>query len=255
MRVKCFGCDKILEAANASAASDAFVAHVREAHKWSYPEKALRTYATNYGEAGERISTDTERLDEIREIVIHRVTAERISDWLSFFDRDAFAGNPGWASCYCLGPNVPAPKDNPARPWREARAMTAERLRCAATFGYLAYVDGKPAGWVNASKRSDYGLFGAVEDGGPAAETMIGVSCFVIAPPYRRHGVASALLDRVIADALSRGAAFIEAYPHTRPEDGDAGHFRGSRSRYEARGFKPATTVGNHTVMRLSAAR
>jgi len=41
--------------------------------------------------------------------------------------------------------------------------------------------------------------------------------CFVIAPPFRRHGVASALLDRVLADASNRGASWIEAATPERP--------------------------------------
>ena len=68
---------------------------------------------------------------------------------------------------------------------------TSERY----SFGYLAYVNGQPAGWVNASSRSDYGLYRRVDPDGPEPQSVIGVSCFLIAPPFRRHGVASALLD------------------------------------------------------------
>ena len=77
---------------------------------------------------------------------------------------------------------------------------------------------------------------------------MIGVSCFVIAPPFRRHGIASALLDRVIADASARGAAWIEGYPLNKPEESDAGHFRGPRSMYDARGFEPIKVRERDTV-------
>ena len=83
---------------------------------------------------------------------------------------------------------------------------------------------------------------------------MIGVSCFVIAPPFRRHGVASALLDRVIADASARGAAWIEAYPRNDPEQNDAAHFRGPRSMYDARGFEPVQVRDRDTVVRLPVA-
>ena len=82
---------------------------------------------------------------------------------------------------------------------------------------------------------------------------MIGVSCFVIAPPFRRHGIAAALLDRVIADAAARGAAWIEGYPHNTPEASDPGHFRGPRSMYDARGFAPIQVREHDTVVRLSA--
>jgi GNAT superfamily N-acetyltransferase len=126
----------------------------------------------------------------------------------------------------------------------------AKRLEAGETFGYLAYVDGRPAGWVNASLRSDYGLYRSVDAAGPEPRTVIGVSCFVVAPPFRRHGVASALLDRVIEDAPSRRAAWIEGYPRNEPEAGDAGHFRGPRSMYEARGFVPVEVRGRDTVVR-----
>jgi GNAT superfamily N-acetyltransferase len=254
VQVKCFGCNALLEAADADAAADAFVAHAKADHKWPYKEDALRTYAANYAEAGERISTDTERLPEIGAVTVFPAT-DRVDDWLSFFDCEAFAGNPGWASCYCLEPNVPTTREDPERPWRTARATTADRLRCGATYGYLAYAGGAPAGWVNASKRADCGLFRDVDPNGPDAQTVIGISCFVIAPPFRRHRIASVLLDRVIADAPSRGASWIEAYPHNTPEAGDAGHFRGTRAMYEARGFKPVEEKKNYTVMRLPAHR
>jgi GNAT superfamily N-acetyltransferase len=72
----------------------------------------------------------------------------------------------------------------------------------------------------------------------------------VIAPPFRRHGIAAALLDRVIADASARGASWIEGYPHNAPEAGDAGHFRGPRSMYDARGFVPIAVREHDTVVR-----
>ena len=99
--------------------------------------------------------------------------------------------------------------------------------------------------------RADYGLFRSVDPDGPAPASVIGVSCFVIAAPFRRHGIASALLDRVIADAAARGASWIEGYPHNSPEDSAAAHFRGSRSLYDARGFEPIEVRERDTVMRL----
>jgi GNAT superfamily N-acetyltransferase len=251
--VKCFGCDALIAADDFDAVADAFVAHGKESHTWPYPEEAIRNYARNYAEATERLSGDTERRAEIGDITVHPVTKDRIDDWLRFFDHDAFAGNPDWASCYCLEPHLPATPEQPERPWRETRATVAERLRGGTTFGYLAYVDGRPAGWVNASMRSDYGLYRDIDPDGPEATSVIGVSCFVIAPPFRRHGIASTLLDRVIADAPARGAAWIEGYPRNKPEESDAGHFRGPRSIYDARGFEPIKVRERDTVVRLSA--
>ena len=252
MRAKCFECGAVIEADDVA---EAFVAHGHEKHTWPYPDDALRIYARNYADAVERLDGPTERLQVIGEVTVHPVSADRVDDWLRLFDRDAFPDNPDWASCYCLEPHAPAPPENPERPWRETRAIMIDRLRAGATFGYLAYVDGKPVGWVNASMRSAYSIFDPVEAGGPEPRSIIGVSCFVIAPPYRGHRVASALLDRVIADAPGRGAAFIEGYPRNQPAEGDAGHFRGARSMYEARGFEPVVVGERHTVMRREAGR
>jgi GNAT superfamily N-acetyltransferase len=252
LKLECEGCHAVIEASDVAALSDAFVAHARSSHTWSYPEQALRNFARNYGEATERLAEASGRLPEIGDVTVHPVTPERVDEWLAFFDRDAFAGNPSWASCFCLEPHAPATREEPERPWRTSRAMMAQRLGCGATFGYLAFVGGRPAGWVNASKRSDYGLYRSVDPGGPDPASVIGVSCFVVAPPFRRHGVASALLDRVIADAAGRGASWVEGYPRNEPDASDAGHFRGPRSMYEARGFEVAETRERDTVMRLA---
>ena len=255
MHVKCFKCDALIEAADTDAVVEAFLVHGQQEHHWSHPERALRNYARNYAEAVERLTGPTERLSTIGAIAIHPMTQERIADWLQFFDRDAFADNPDWGSCYCLEPHVPATPDLPERPWRDTRAAMAQRFRACTTFGYLAYVDGRPAGWVNASLRSDYGLYRNIDPTGPDPASVIGVSCFVVAPPFRRHGLASALLDRVIADAPGRGAGWVEGYPINEPEDGDARQFRGARSMYDARGFRPIVKRDRDTVVRLRCSR
>ena len=141
MFIECFAGDARLEGDDADAIVEAFLRHAAEDHDWSYPEKALRNYARNCAEAQERVTGPTERLDQIGEVTIQPVTVDRIDDWLDFFDHDGFAGNPDWASCYCLEPHAPPTEDEPERAWRETRAMMIERLRGGGTFGYLAYVD------------------------------------------------------------------------------------------------------------------
>jgi len=253
VNIKCFDCDEQIEAEDAEAAVRAFVAHGQGRHAWSYPEKAIMNYARNYAEATVRLTGDTERLPEIADLSVHPVTEDRIDDWLRLFDHDAFVGNPDWASCYCLEPHLTAPPELPEHSWRETRMAVTGRLREGTTFGYLAYADGRAVGWVNASLRSDYGLYQLVDPDGPDPRSVIGISCFIISPPFRRHGVASVLLDRVISDAAARGASWIEGYPHSEPRTTDAGHFRGPRSMYEARGFQPIEVRKNYIVMRRRA--
>lgn len=252
MRTGCFECSAPIEADTLEALGDALLTHARSQHEWPYPDQAIR----NYAEATQRLTGPSERLDEIGEIVVEPVTPERLDDWTSFFDHDAFVGRPEWAACYCLEPHVEAEGPPPEDPtftgidlphWSENRAGMSERLRSGGAYGYLAYVDGRPAGWVNASMRSDYTLYASVEGADP--DRTIGVACFVIAPPYRRHGVAGALLDRVIADASSRGASWIEGYPFNE-ELGRPISFRGSRGMFEERGFTEVQRRERDTVLR-----
>jgi GNAT superfamily N-acetyltransferase len=251
MQTRCFACDAVIEAPDAEGVANAFVAHGKESHDWaSYPEQAIRNYARNDAEARQRLTGDTERLPDIGEVSMHALTEDRLDDWLRFFDHEAFADDPSFASCYCLGPHRPPTEEEPERPWRENRREVLARLRNGSTFGYLAYVEGRVAGWVNASLRSEYGLFGDVDPNGPAPESVIGVSCFVVAPPFRRHGIAAALLDRVVADGAARGASWIEGYPHHEPADSDGGRFRGTPSLYLARGFQAVEVREHETVFR-----
>lgn len=192
MRVKCFACDAQIEADDADALVRAFVAHGQDSHAWSYPEEAVRNYARNYGEATERLTGGTERLSEIADVEVHPMTENRIDDWLRLFDHDAFADR---QRRRCLSEHGGAH----ARPWPvdfgAPRLSGISRMSTTGPWG----------GSTPHSAPNMYGLYQLVDPDGPEPRSVIGVSCFVIAPPFRRHGVASALLDRVIADASSRG--------------------------------------------------
>jgi GNAT superfamily N-acetyltransferase len=250
MWIECFENDARFDGDDLESLVEQLVAHVFTTHDVPYPDAEVRLWARNFAEASARADGPTERLPSIGAIEVHPVTEDRIDDWLHFFDRDAFADNPDWGSCFCLHPHV---GDGPERPWRDVRAEMIERLRSGATLGYLAYVDGRAAGWVNASRRSTYAKYADVDPDGPAPDEVVGVSCFVIAPPYRRHGVSSALLDRVVADAEARGARFIEGYPRRAVDDGDAASFCGPRSMFDARSFAPAEEHDRYTVVRRPA--
>ncbi|HEX5631110.1 MAG TPA: GNAT family N-acetyltransferase [Acidimicrobiia bacterium] len=252
MKTDCFACDVFLEAETLDGLEELFLAHGVDVHQWDHPEEALRNYVRNYAGAIERLSQDTARLPVIGDLTIHPVTEDRLADWFDLFDHRGFAGNPGWAACYCREPHDPPSDDEPEKLWTANRAYTSERLRAGTTYGYLAYADGVAVGWVNASTRSDYAIFKLLDPDSPDPKSVVGVSCFVIDPKYRRHGIAAALLDRVIADAPGRGAAFVEAYPRNQPDPGDGPHFRGPRSLYDARGFDPIEVRERDTVVRLA---
>lgn len=249
MDLSCFECGLDIHADGLAELEDAFVEHARTGHDWPYPDQAIRNYAA----ATQRLTGPAERLDEVGPIAVQEVTTELIDDWLGFFDHDAFVGTPEWAACYCLEPHVripDAPPNGEATSWTANRTAMVSLLEEGGSFGYLAYEGDRPIGWVNASKRSSYALYGNVDPSGPAADSVIGISCFIVAPPYRRHSVAATLLDRVIADADRRGAAWIEAYPFNDTAEGDSGNFRGPTAMFLDRGFDVVEVRERDTVVR-----
>lgn len=252
LSLDCFECGETISADELGALGEAFLVHARSQHEWPFPDQGIR----NYAEATQRLTGGSERLPAIGEVVVHPVTEERLDDWLAFFDHDAFVGNPEWAGCYCLEPHLPPDRDVESAHWSVQREAMAARLRAGESFGYLAYVDGRTAGWVNASRRADEALYRQGADADPPDDEVVGVACFVIAPPYRRHGLAGALLDRIVADAPGRGARWVEAYPfHSAVQAVGEKSFRGPRSLYDARGFTEVATRERDHVVRLGVSR
>jgi GNAT superfamily N-acetyltransferase len=230
----CEMCTGRVEGADLAAFGDAYIAHLREVHpEMPFPDTAIR----NYAEATQRATGRTDRLDSLAGTVeVHRVTEDRIADWLTFFDRDAFSDNFAWASCYCSEPTRLA---DPARadetpPWQQARSEMEDWLRSGRAAGYLAYVDGRAAGWCNASPKANV-RWRSGDD--TADEGVIAISCFVVAPPYRGHGLARSLLQEVLRDAPARGATAIEGYPRNAAE-GPGANYHGPLSLYLEAGFE-----------------
>src|SRR5581483_6105992 len=146
-------CGATIEADDMPSLGDTFIAHVRTAHTdWPYSDSAVR----NFAEATQRLTGSTERVETIGAVTVQPVTADVMDDWLQLFDHDGFADNPAWAACYCTEPHLaPAEAgDVDDASWQQRRTQMIDLLGTGRSYGYLAYVDGRPAGWVNASKRS-----------------------------------------------------------------------------------------------------
>jgi GNAT superfamily N-acetyltransferase len=170
---------------------------------------------SNYVHAEARLTGGKERLEEIGAVSVEPVSAARLAEILSFFDHDAFADNAGWASCYCVFHHFAG--DQAAwgeQPSDSNRAELGRRIEAGTTTGAVAYVDGKVAGWVNASPASQYPHHVDDDHGEFAAAEVGTIACFVIAPPYRGHGLARRLLDAAVVGLAAEGVKAIEAYPN-----------------------------------------
>jgi GNAT superfamily N-acetyltransferase len=178
-------------------------------------------------------------------IEIHPLTPERQADFLSYFEGAAFADHPEWRSCYCQFLHV----DHAVVKWSERtaeqnKAAACERLCSGRMQGLLAYRDGQVVGWCNASPRALQEAF-SDEMASDADAVHIGqISCFVVAKPQRRSGVARALLEAACAALQAQGMRIAEAAP--RPDaQTDASNHWGPLSLYLKAGFTSHRTDEN----------
>ena len=233
-----------------AASLDEHVAAVTAHFAGTHPDLGLtETQLRNFLERRPHLTGPTERIDEIGTVEIVPVDATRVDDVLAFFDHDAFVGQPGWASCYCMAHHVSGGDTGEAwgrRTWQENRAELAERIRSGRTTGSVAYADGRVVAWCNASARSEFPE-ATIGDG----DGDVGfVACFAIAPSHRGHGLARRLLEGSCDALAAAGKEAVEARPVTDPESA-ASAYRGPLDLYLGSGFHQVGDGSEVTVRRL----
>ena len=199
------------------------------------------------------------------EIIIKPLTEELAADYFDFLDNRAFTDNSPWGGCYCTGWQMTKEQEktelldkmeegfsygdeNFVRVLREIviRQITSKALQ-----GYLAYVDGISIGWCNANSKANFPLESA--NGfrlyAPAEKKEKAVVCFEISPEYRGKGVATALLNRAVADAKAEGYVAVEGFPqiHTERFEWD---YTGPVSLFEKAGFTAITKQDGSIIIR-----
>jgi GNAT superfamily N-acetyltransferase len=193
------------------------------------------------------------RLPAIGEIHVHDVTPERVSDYQAFFDHDAFRDYPGWQSCYCMETHrTQTDEEWAVRTAQDNRRDMTRSIKSGNVTALLAYVDGKPVGWCNYGETTR--LNGVMHRFGLNAAEQQGVgsvACFVIAAPYRGHGVATKLLDVALDRLRTRGVNVVEAYPVKELKSAQS-NYRGPLSMYLAAGFQPHRETERHIIVRKS---
>ena len=116
--------------------------------------------------------------------------------------------------------------------------------------GFLAYLDGRPVGWIGVGVRTSLPrlvnsrTIPAIDD-----LPVWSIGCFRIRPGYRRRGVATALLAGVIKAAKAAQAPGVEAYPidpEGRRVEVGAGYV-GIASMFDAAGFRRVLVTDGHS--------
>lgn len=160
------------------------------------------------------------------DIQIKALAPELSDDYFDFFENRAFTDDSPYR-CYCQVFQMTRQQYQAAYDdvegsdiGRLSRDIAERQIADGVLRGYLAYVDGKSIGWCNANDRSNYPAdpFYEAPFHAPSEKREMAVTCFEVAPEYRQKGVATALLDRVIADAMAQGCLAVVSFPIERDE-------------------------------------
>jgi ribosomal protein S18 acetylase RimI-like enzyme len=132
----------------------------------------------------------------------------------------------------------------------ENRALRESLLERGEYDGYLVYVDDEPAGWCQAGPRDRLEKLARQFALPPDPQTWA-ITCFQIAPAYRRKGLATTLLREVLRDLRARGVRRVEAFPK-RGEALDVDDlWNGPEAMFRAAGFTVMQDDPVRPVLRL----
>jgi GNAT superfamily N-acetyltransferase len=126
------------------------------------------------------------------------------------------ANDAGW--CRCVAWWVETWEGWGERTAAENAALRAELCGRGEYDGLLAYDGLEPVGWCQVGPRDRLAKLVAQLELEPDASVWA-VTCFLVTPSHRGHGVARALLREAVALAREHGASRVEGYPRTSGDD------------------------------------
>ncbi len=122
----------------------------------------------------------------------------------------------------------------------ETRQMHKSIVDSGISTGLLAYLHGEVVGWVAVEPRSAYPrlahsrLLKPVDD-----QPVWSVTCFFVARPFRRKGIAVDLLKAAVEHVRAQGGRIVEGYPVETAENVPSPSiFTGTASAYKQAGFR-----------------
>lgn len=190
------------------------------------------------------------------DIVIKQLNSSLLDDFLYYFDKVAFTDNPEWSGCYCQFYHFEGTrKDWTRRSSKENREAAIKLINSEKMNGFLVYYNRNPIGWCNANSKDDYPVL--IQDEYPivylpdifttdieqqnriinhiSEEKTACIVCLLIAPEYRKKGIARKLLKFIIEYYISKNFDYIEAYPRKKVKFPYCAE--GPISLYESEGF------------------
>jgi ribosomal protein S18 acetylase RimI-like enzyme/uncharacterized protein YndB with AHSA1/START domain len=195
---------------------------------------------------------ELERLPDIGPVEVRDVTLDLLPEYQRFFDKFAFQDFPAWQSCYCMETHRTQGDDEWAeRTAEDNRRDMSDLIQRSRVTALLAFAGERPVGWCNYGETTHLaGVMHKLKLDAADQEGVGSISCFVIAAPYRGHGVAAMLLDAAIERLQARGLRAAEAYPSRTGDDSPQGNYRGPLSLFLRAGFEPYRELDRYVIVR-----
>ncbi|WP_428897459.1 Acetyltransferase (GNAT) family protein [Parelusimicrobium proximum] len=187
-------------------------------------------------------------------IEIKKLTADLLEDWLYLFDNDGCSADNEWAGCYCMAPHWSNELQS-EKEWEYSKAGAARNRKYAQDYirkgllqGYLAYYDGKVAGWCNANDKQAYDsiFFKLPWEESEKDKKIKSIACFFVSPSLRGKGIATRLIAKLCSDAADGGYEYVEAYPFTHDNNKA---YTGPVSMYEKMGFTVCDNTNDYVIV------
>ena len=185
------------------------------------------------------------------DIIIKPLTPDLLGDFLYYFDNVAFSDNPNWSTCYCHfyhfnGKN----KHFFKRTTEQNRESSKELILSRKMNGLIAFQNDKPVGWCNVNSKENYAKIPYKGETLDSESKIASIICFIIAPAYRKQGIARKLLQFAFSHLKNNGYEMIEVYPRREEYLSDAHSYRGPVSLYTSEGFSVYKKLKDYYIMR-----
>lgn len=174
-----------------------------------------------------------------------------LDDYLYFFDTIAFVDNREWEGCYCVfyhhDKNV---EDWIARSKKENRDMAITLVDQGVLKGFLVYDNEDPIAWCNVNDKDLFSFDKNLNNVyGDNDDTVISIVCFLVSHKYRRRGISTMLLKRIIDHYRLSGKKYLEAYPFKHAVR-DSENYHGPLDLYLKNGFSIDKEYDEYFIVR-----
>lgn len=179
-------------------------------------------------------------------IDVFRLDPDRRSDFFA-----VHSGENGCDFCFCVAWWVPTWDGWDERTPAENRALRQSLFERGEDDGYLLYVEGNPAAWAQVGRRDRLDHLTQAYGLEPDPDVWA-ITCFLVAPAFRRQRLATRLLEAVLQDLRGRGVRRVEAFPRRGGELSPEHLWTGPEALFLRAGFEVARDDPRRPVLAAS---